>query len=161
MIVLEEIDKVADRHNDDPLSPLHTLLEPSTACVATDLSLSFTFDASLVTWVATANDLRCIPAPIRSRFQEFVIEFPTARQAVQLASTLIAVTLVERAPQGFEPAPRHFAADLAHCTAREIRQAVTAAIACAVNNGRNHLVRSDLPARVLCDSEDAGVAWLH
>lgn len=161
LFMLEEIDKAPTKSNDDPLSALHTLLEPSTAGAVTDVSLEFTFDASLVTWIATANDPSRIPSTLRSRFHEFFIAFPSAPQAIEIARGVIAATLAEHAPPGFEPAPRHFAPDLAHCTAREIRKAVVTAIARAVSNGRTCMLRADLPADVLWESNGDGTTWLH
>ena len=84
IIVLDEVDKIDSLREWNPLAPLHTLLEPSTAKCVRDISVDFEFDASLITWIATSNRKRLLPESLRSRFREFEIVKPNAQEAIQL-----------------------------------------------------------------------------
>ena len=58
VILLDELDKSTfDGGSDrlDPLSQLHAVLEPETSHQTLDVSVNIEFDASLVTYIATAN----------------------------------------------------------------------------------------------------------
>lgn len=160
VVILDEIDKAIQTAHDDPLSPLHTLLEPSTAALAKDLSVEFTFDASLVTYIATANSLAQIPLPLRSRLRVFRISFPDARQALDVAKFVARQCVKEVAPRGFAPPSREVIFELAHLTAREIRQAITQGVAAAIAEGRNELRVKDLPVDYLWDPRVSG-SGLH
>ncbi len=162
VIVLDELDKVAEHtHGGSPLAPLHSLLEPVTSSAVTDISAGIQFDASHVFYVATANNLRLVPAPIQSRFQVFRIETPTAEQSIELACAVAAS--VHARHSGFEAPHKRVITLLAHLTPREQVQALEHAYAQAAVNGRKNLVRHDLPAEVLqADGEEAASGhFLH
>lgn len=159
VILLEELDKTHRYSDHNPLDALHTLLEPSTAGAVRDLSLEFVFDASLVTYVATANELSTIPDSLQSRFEIFEIGFPSAEQAIQIARQVVARTIAELAPPGFAAASEKIHVLVAHLTAREIRSAIGVAIANAVFNGRLELRLSDLPAHIVGRGDEKN--WLH
>jgi ATP-dependent Lon protease len=148
IVILDEIDKAETRRDWDPLAPLHTLLEPSTATQVRDISVDVEFDASLVTWIATSNDRFRLPASLRSRFREFPIARPEALGAIQSARSVVAKTLQELALVDFEVAGRRIAVHLAHLTPREVRQAVEKAVASAVADGRDQLTADDLPVEL-------------
>jgi len=147
LILLDEIDKSTGYRTGNPLAPLHTLLEPLTACTVTDISLGLTFDASHAFWVATANDISLVPETIRSRFRVFNIKAPTAEQALELAHN-VAVIVHDRFT-GFQAPSRRVITALAPLTPREQVQALEHAFAVALLNGRKHLVIQDLPAEVM------------
>jgi ATP-dependent Lon protease len=165
LILLDELDKARRSHNADPIAPLHSLLEPLTASKVTDISAGIEFDASHVFWVATANDLDRIPAPIRSRFRVFNIAMPSAEQSIALAQA-VGMAVHQRMneqsndkrnsgvgtpePIFTAPSPRLFNL-LAHLTPREQIQALEHAYALALANGRRQVVRKDLPSEVLLD----------
>lgn len=154
LILLDEIDKATGYRTGNPLAPLHTLLEPLTACTVKDISLGLTFDASHVCWVATANDLSLVPATILSRFRVFNIKVPTAAQAIELAHNV--AVIVHDKFTGFETPSRRVITALAPLTPREQVQALEHAFAVALLNGRKHLVIEDLPAEVMdLGSDDA------
>lgn len=159
VVLLDEIDKTHRYSNSDPLDSLHTLLEPSTAAAVRDLSLEFVFDASLVTYVATANDLAKLSDSLQSRLEIFKIEFPTAEQAIQIARQVVASTIADLAPPEFAAVSEHIHVLVAHLNAREIRSAIGAAIANAVFNGRRELRASDLPAHIVSPRGQRN--WLH
>ena len=165
VILLDEIDKARSGEGyQHPLASLHSLLEPVSADNVRDISLDYAFDASHVVWIAAANDPTAIPATLRSRFTEFRVEAPTGAAALQLAQGVLRRTHASTAIQGFKEPEYAFVRLLAHLTAREMRQALERAYATAIANGRNHLLRNDLPADVLMDEPDSGskpTTWLH
>lgn len=161
VVLLDEIDKACARSSNNPLAPLHSLLEPLTAKAVKDISVGITFDASHVFWLATANDLQNIPEPILSRFRVFHIHSPTAAQAIEMASA-VAASVQERFPS-FDPPDRRLVTLLAHLTPREQIQLLEDAFARAQVNGRKHLVRQDLPAYVAKDhaSDETSNGFWH
>jgi ATP-dependent Lon protease len=154
IVILDEIDKAGVRREWDPLAPLHTLLEPSTAKHVRDISVDFEFDTSMVTWIATSNRKQMLPDSLRSRFREFDIVRPNAQEAIQLASAVVAKSFENMQLADFEPPDKQFVVSLAHLTAREITQAMAEALASAVDQGRNRLTLDDLPADVRADDGD-------
>lgn len=154
IIVLDEIDKFNDRPDWNPLAPLHTLLEPSTAKCVRDISVDFEFDASLITWIATSNRKRLLPDSLRSRFREFEIVKPSAQAAIELATAVVGKCFADMQLADFEPPDKQWVVSLAHLTAREITQAMEQALANAVDQGRNRLTLADLPADVRADDVD-------
>lgn len=165
ILILDELDKArAARSGYDPMAPLHTILEPSTCGRVRDISLDFEFDASLATFIATANDLRRIPETLRSRFRVFWIELPTGATAISLAEQVVLAWLPKLMPQRHaqvqagdeDDARRRLAVALAHLSAREIRQALEDAAGYAIANGRHRLTVQDLPGWVDEDASPAG-----
>jgi ATP-dependent Lon protease len=154
IIVLDEVDKIDSLRDWNPLAPLHTLLEPSTAKCVRDISVDFEFDASLITWIATSNRKRLLPESLRSRFREFEIVKPSAQEAIQLATAVVAKSFADMQLADFEPPDKQWVVSLAHLTAREITQAMEQALASAVDQGRNRLTAADLPADVRADDVD-------
>jgi ATP-dependent Lon protease len=163
IVILDEIDKAEDRR--DPLAPLHTLLEPSTATQVRDISMDVEFDASMVTWIATSNHSFRLPASLRSRFREFHITRPEAIGAIQSAQAVVAKTLTEMALNDFEAPSKSIAVRLAHLTPREVRQATEQAVASAVAAGRDRVTPDDLPADLRegdkPTASDRSKTWLH
>jgi ATP-dependent Lon protease len=169
VILLDELDKAADRPAVQPLAPLHTLLEPVTAVRTRDVSVDMEFDASHVLWFATANDVHRIQASILSRFTVFTIETPTGEQALQMAATLAASVHQAMALPGFAPPARQIVNLVAHLSPREQGQVLRRAYAAANAQGRTCLERQDLPEQVLREDQEvkAGTgqdqpkSWLH
>lgn len=167
VVLLDELEKVGRCSKDDPLAPLHSLLEPSTATRVRDASLNFEFDASLVIWVATANHVLVLPTSLRSRFKEFRIDHPNAEQAITLAYSVTSSVIEKTAPSGFSMPKRAVILKFAHLTAREIYQVVEQAIGIAVLNHRTTIELRDLPAELTQLDADAdskypgGMGYLH
>jgi len=169
IVLLDELDKAQQEGRDSAITPLHGLLEPVTAKRCRDVSTEFVFDASLVTWIATANDVAKIPNTLRSRFREFVILPPKGAHAIEVSASVLKKVLSELAPQGFEDPAKSVAVALAHLTAREIYQATERAVANAVSNGKTALQIADFHADAMALEVD-GVStarkksdgeWLH
>lgn len=170
VVLLDEIDKSNSGSTyayRDPLSPLHTLLEPITSSKVRDASVGLEFDASRIIYVATANDPTRVPMSLRSRFIEFHIEPPAGSQALQVAQVIATTIHEEMALPAFEPVQPELVKLIAHLSAREQGQVLRRAFAAAIANGRNRLVRLDLPSAVLLDDlseqgdDDQKPEYLH
>lgn len=152
IILLDEIDKARDCNGQSALTPLHSLLEPETASAVRDISVDLELNASLVIWVATANQPRLLAPSLRSRFREFDIQRPPADQALKMAPALIQATLQRLKLDRFWPPSRALVLAVAHLTPREITQAIEHAAGTACAEGRSALLPSDVPV----DFRDAG-----
>ena len=145
IIVLDEIDKPSRSMSyASPVSSLYSVLEPVSAKGVRDISLMFEFDASQVTWIATANTAMYLDPPLRSRFREFHIMPPTAAECLVLAEEVMRASIESVGIKGFKPdvsLRRH----LAHLPARQIYQLTLDAIANAVAADRKELRRVDFP----------------
>ena len=88
--VLDELDKAKnERAQYDPLAALYTLLEPRSARQFIDLSIrDFAIDASHVNWIATANTIETIPAPLLSRLIVLHIQTPKPDQVRGIAQSI-------------------------------------------------------------------------
>jgi len=167
VVLLDELEKVGRCSKDDPLAPLHSLLEPSTSARVRDASMNFEFNASLVTWIATANHVMFLPTSLRSRFREFHIDHPSAAQAITLAYSVVTSVIEKTAPVDFSIPKRAIILKLAHLTAREIYQLVEQAVGKAVLNKRTMIELRDLPAELIELDADAdsknpgGMGYLH
>jgi len=90
IMLLDELDKTSIDQRMDPLGPLYQLLEPALAQNFTDLSVPMLpIDASHILWIATANDARRIPEPIRQRFVQFDIPMPSPEQSLAVARSVM------------------------------------------------------------------------
>jgi ATP-dependent Lon protease len=111
----------------------------------------FEFDASQVTWMATANSAMYLDPPLRSRFREFHIMPPTASECLVLAEEVMRACIQSVGIKGFKP-DVSLRKHLAHLPARQIWQLTLDAIAKAVADNRTALCLEDLP-RWLFDDE--------
>lgn len=152
ILIIDEIDKAGagvDGNRKDPLHPLLSLLEQVSSTAFTDLSAGMTFDASHITWIATANSLRPISAPILTRFRVFKIDVPSAQDAITLAEAILRKKHAAMSLQNFSEPSRKAAVWLAHLTPRAQLRALDEAYARAVAAGRLELVRHDIPVEYL------------
>lgn len=161
VIVLDEIDKAERYINGNALNALHSVLEPSTAVSVTDVSLDVTFDANLVTYIATANRVDRIAESLLSRFRVIPVAAPDARQAIAIAESVIAATLPKICPPGFVAPDRQVVLAVAHVTARALRQALEAAVACAVESGRSYLTLRDFDGLLDTGGDGTRASLLH
>ena len=163
IIVLDEIDKADVRRDWNPIAPLHSLLEPSTAAKIRDLSVDFEFDASMVTWIATSNDSRLLSPAIRSRFAEFTIHRPDAAGAIESATNIVARTFNGLGIEGVSAPDRSLAVALAHLTPREITHVLKQTVANAILKGKSTITPQDLPVSLRKElaNKAPGNSWLH
>lgn len=105
-VVVDEIDKAARNPANGRLEDgLLPLLEPTTASRAFDYLLETEVDLSAVSWIATANNVEELSAPVRDRFQVLRVPDPEPRHLEALLPTIIADILRERGlrPEWVEP----------------------------------------------------------
>ena len=152
IFLIDELDKAPRNTQYDPLAPLHSLLEPSTAVAVRDAAMDITFDASLAIFVATSNDPGKVPESLLSRFREFQIQSPNGEQALRAARVISNSAISQLGIVGFKEPDFRIIKELAHLTAREITHAIRDAAARALQDGRLHLTLSDLAADT-CESD--------
>ena len=146
VIILDELDKASARTDrlSGPTNVLHSLLEPVTAGRVRDLSADVEFDASLVTWVATANYPQFIPATILSRMKCFWVSMPNAEEALKLVQTVARQAVADAGVRGFQQPERKLLAEIAHYSARQVYQIVSEVVARCVAQGRSRMELGDL-----------------
>ena len=86
VVVLDEIDKVAKTGRGDPTAALLEILDPEQNKEFRDYYLNFSIDLSKVIFIATANDVGNIPAPLRDRMEFIGISSYTPQEKFEIAS---------------------------------------------------------------------------
>ena len=151
VILLDEIDKScsgSSRREVDPLAQLHSALEPQTARRTMDASTEIEFDASLVTYIATANSLRGLTMPILSRMEVMVIDPPDPSEAVGIARAVVAQVLSKLHLTDTLRFDRKGFYVLAHLSPRLMLRTVEKAVASAVAARQTEVRESDLWAEL-------------
>ena len=125
ILLVDELDKAMGDPRYDVLGGFYPLLERDTACLFVDEYVGFPVNASGLIWIATANDVRKIPAPILSRFTVFDIAAPIGALARQIVHRLF-----ERATAGarFTPLDEALCDRLVDLPPREIAGRLQAAV---------------------------------
>ncbi len=85
VIVLDEIDKVARSHRGDPTAVLLEILDPEQNREFRDYYLNFNIDLSRVIFIATANQVQYIPAPLRDRMEFIFLSSYTPQEKLEIA----------------------------------------------------------------------------
>ncbi len=85
VIVLDEIDKVSRSHRGDPTAVLLEILDPEQNKEFRDYYLNFNIDLRDVIFIATANDLSGIPAPLRDRMEFITVTSYTPQEKYEIA----------------------------------------------------------------------------
>jgi ATP-dependent Lon protease len=85
VVVLDEIDKVARSFRGDPTAVLLEVLDPEQNNKFRDYYLNFNIDLSNVVFIATANDISSIPAPLRDRMEFIFLNSYTPQEKFEIA----------------------------------------------------------------------------
>lgn len=86
VVVLDEMDKISSSHKGDPSAVMLEILDPEQNHEFRDLYLNFSIDLSNCIFVATANSIGSIPAPLRDRMELIEINSYTPMEKFKIVS---------------------------------------------------------------------------
>ncbi len=96
LILLDEVDKLGSDYKGDPSSALLEVLDPEQNGSFTDHFVEIPFDLSKTLFVATANTLDTIPAPLRDRMEIIELSSYTREEKFNIAKLHLAPKQLER-----------------------------------------------------------------
>ena len=147
ILVIDEIDKSCPRSEyGQLLDPLHDLLEFDTAREFRDEYLKLPMAADAILWIATANDLATIPAPILDRMLVLEVQQPNPQEMEVILRAMIQAA-TKRWSDWFEAGAK---VDLGTISAlraihpRAARRIIDLAVQHAVAAGRRAIIADDV-----------------
>jgi len=150
LLILDELDKASFYPSDRPAltGPLLQILEADTAAKFEDACLKCELDVSHVSWLATANDISHVPAPILSRFHILHIQEAEGEAKAWQVQRLISSVADEMGLRKYVTAEvaRDALKDYLHLSIREWKMKLQLAIAmkaCDSYQGDHIVIRSE------------------
>ena len=96
VFMLDEIDKLGADYRGDPTSAMLEVLDPEQNNSFRDHYLDVGWDLSSVMFIATANTLQTIPAPLRDRLEIIQLSGYTVREKMEIARRYLVPEQIER-----------------------------------------------------------------
>lgn len=146
IILLDEMDKAGLTGNQNPTTPLLSLLESHSAKHFKDEALELVLDASHINWIATANYMEDISEPIISRFHVFELGELKHEDTLQILNNVYKNLLFEN---GYEtvlnPQLDNSVLDkLSGCIPREASRLLSFAATRVINEDRSAITTDDI-----------------
>lgn len=110
LILLDELDKMGNDYKGDPSAAMLEVLDPEQNHSFRDHYLELPFDLSQVLFVATANTLDTIPAPLQDRMEIIELSSYTREEKFQIAKRHLVAKQLER--HGLKPIQCRFDDDV-------------------------------------------------
>ncbi len=96
LILLDEIDKLGKDYKGDPASAMLEVLDPEQNSTFVDHFVEIPFDLSRAVFIATANNIDTIPAPLRDRMEIIELSGYTREEKWNIAKKHLASKQIER-----------------------------------------------------------------